>query len=292
LFTKGLISLVKNVKAFGLQKSTFGDKYSMGFVVGADVAELMSQIFSGVRGGVLANFATILPSKTGSILSRTNEEFRKKYNKEKGEARDKLARETHAKLDPAARAAFDAEADRELDDIMRYINQKDKKGGFVSASDRNPGEFIVNAEAYPTRGDRNIKGIQFHDAAHENPKLDLDVYENGRKLPRSSVWAAVCKESPLGKNPIYAASAMLVELKKIHVKSDNTSISLGWSVVTIYKTTEEAEELDLEADEPVAKRTKPSEPESAPAPPSPVAYAAGSGEQLQGEEFDLDDERI
>lgn len=245
---------VTGVKAFGLQKSNFADKFSMGFVI--DDAALMNQIFDGVRGGVLAAFDQVMPAKTGTILGRLDDAFRVRYGKAKGEARDKLAREAFAALDTDMRARFDAEADRELDDIMRFTNQKDGKGGFVSGSDKNLGEFIVNAEAYAKRGAKGVKGTQYYDAACENPKLELDVFVNGKKLSPHETWGAVCKDSPLGKNTVYSAQAMLLQLKNVHFKSDGSSISLGWAVKGIYKQTEEEEELDLLADEPAYKKTK------------------------------------
>jgi hypothetical protein len=286
---------VADSKCFGISYSEKFGKYSMGVVL--EDVELFKQMYVGVRGGLLENFTTMMPLKAASVMGRLDEDLRKRLGKAKSPTeKAKLIKEAYANYDAATKERFMAEAEQVVDDALRFVNQKDNMGGMMSSSDYGGSvHHILSCGIYTTSSKDKKNAVLYHDEpACQNPKLELTVNVDGKKLAPADVYPAVCKESSLGTNKVFMASAVLLEMKKINIKADNSMVSVSFRVVQVNKVDEKEEELDLDAEEPTVKRQKTTH--------SPVHSGSPSGghpttaaEEEEGEaadEGDVDDDRI
>ena len=294
--TSSLRVRIANAKCFGVSYSEKFAKYSLGVVL--EDVELFKQMYTGVRGGLLENFTTMMPLKTTSIMGRLDDDFRKKLGKAKSATeKGKLIKEAYAAYDAPTKEKFMAEAEQVVDEALRFVNQKDNMGGMMGQSDYGGNvHHILSCGIYTTSSKDKKNSVLYHDDACQNPKLELTVSVEGKKLAPEDVYPAVCKESSLGTNKVFMTSAVLLEMKKINIKADNSMVSVSFRVVQVNKKDEKEEELDLDADEPALKRQKTAD--------SPVHSGARSGgrnntaaeedeaEDGEVEEGDINDERI
>ena len=243
--TQTLRVRMANVKAFGVQANNMApEKYGMGFVIdeSSGVVQLLESLVAQKRAAVKKNFAQMLPNRAATALSSLNDSYRKQLGKAKKADKPKLVGELVGQLSAAERTEFDAQAAAAAEDLVRLVKQSDGRGGLLSQSTKNDGEYILNAEVYvekPRGGaPKGAPAVQFYDEAQSNPKLQLVVQENGIKLDGSAVFGSVGKPTA----PVFTCQAAVLELKKTFIKSDNAMVSDGFSVVHIDKSVEGEEE--------------------------------------------------